>query len=99
MQGVSIIETETLLNLINKVEKLEQTVVGTLASLADSKKPYLTAHEVMDLTGFGKTWLNDNKQDIGYSMVGGCLRFKRKDLESYMESNYFKTKAPRRKYS
>jgi hypothetical protein len=98
MEGVSIVETETLQSLINKFETLQTTVVNIAAELKDSRKPYLTAQEVMEITAFGKTWLNDNKQDIGYSMVGGELRFKRKDLESYMESNYFKTKSPRRKY-
>ena len=92
MEGVSIIETKTLEALIYKVESLQQTVIQTISELKDTKKPYLSAQEVMDITGFGKTWLMANKSDIGYSVVGGCLRFKRKDLEEYMELNYFKNK-------
>jgi predicted DNA-binding transcriptional regulator AlpA len=92
MTGVSIVETETLMQLVNTVESLKSTVIGMAAELKDTKKPYLSAQEVMAITGFGKTWLNDNKQDIGFSIVGGSLRFKRKDLEEYMEQNYFKTK-------
>lgn len=96
MNGVSIVETATLERLIDKVEELKSTVTDTLSQLADTKKPYLSAQEVMELTGFGKTWLNANKQDIGFSTVGGALRFKRKDVEEYMNQNYFKAKATRR---
>lgn len=98
MEGVSIVETATLLNLISTVERLEKTVTGTLAVLKDTQKPYLSSQEVMEITGFGKRWLNDNKQDIGFSTVGRCLRFKRKDLEEYMSQNYFKTKKPKRSW-
>ena len=92
MEGISLVETKTLQALIFSVEDMKMTVVSTLAELKEAKKPYLTAQDVMELTGFGKTWVNDNKQDIGFSMVGGCLRFKRKDVEEYMNQNYFKAK-------
>lgn len=49
-----------------------------------------------DLTGFGKSWLNENKQDIGFTMIGGCLRFKRKDVEEFIDANYYKVKAKKR---
>jgi hypothetical protein len=96
MNGLTVIETPIMLDLIEKVAKLSDRVEAMQNELIDKSKPYLTAQEVMEIAGFGKTWLNDNKQDIGYSMVGGCLRFKRKDLEAYMETNYFKTKQPKR---
>ena len=92
MEGISLVETKTLQALIFSVEDMKMTVISTLAELKDTKKPYLTAQDVMELTGFGKTWVNDNKQDIGFSTVGGCLRFKRTDVEEYMNQNYFKSK-------
>ena len=92
MNGVSLIETETLQALIGSVEDLKLTVMSTIAELKDAKKPYLTGQDLQELTGFSKTWVNDNKQDIGYSIVGGCLRFKRSDVNEYMEKNYFKSK-------
>ncbi|WP_183567412.1 helix-turn-helix domain-containing protein [Mucilaginibacter sp. SP1R1] len=97
MEGVTLIETHTLEALINEVRGLKETVVTTISELKETKKPYLTPQDVMQITGFGKTWINDNKQFIGFTTVGGCLRFKRKDVEAYMEQNYFKTKSPRRK--
>jgi hypothetical protein len=96
MNGLSVIETPAMLELIEKVVKLSDRVEAIHKELTDAKKPYLTAQEVMELAGFGKTWLNDNKQDIGYSIIGGQLRFKRKDFEAYMETAYFKTKRSKR---
>jgi hypothetical protein len=92
MKGISLVETKILQALIFSVEDMKMTVISTLAELKDTKKPYLTAQDVMELTGFGKTWVTENKQDIGFTTVGGCLRFKRKDVEEYMNQNYFKAK-------
>ncbi|MBB6109763.1 Helix-turn-helix domain-containing protein [Mucilaginibacter lappiensis] len=97
MEGISLVETETLQALIGEVKGLRSVVMSTISELAEARKPYLTVNEAMEITGFGKTWLMANKQDIGYSSVGGCIRFKRKDVEAYMEQNYFKTKSSRRK--
>lgn len=93
MEGISLVETAALQALIFSVQDLKSTVLSTVEELKAAKKPYLTTHDVMEITGFGKTWVNDNKQDIGFSMVGGCLRFKRKDVEDYMSQNYFKSKS------
>lgn len=96
MEGISLVETHTLQALISEVRGLRETVVSTIAELSETKKPYLTPQDLMQITGFGKSWINDNKQDIGFTMIGGCLRFKRKDVEAYMEQNYFKTKTRRK---
>jgi hypothetical protein len=96
MNGLTVVETEVLQALIVKLDRVEKLFTDTAAQLKETKKPYLTAQEVMEVTGFGKSWLNDNKQNIGFSTVGGCLRFKRSDVEAFMSTNYFKTKAPRR---
>lgn len=95
MTGVSLVETQTLNLLIEKVENLQEFVTNISAELKDAKKPYLSVQEVMELTGFSIDWVNDHKQDIGYSNIGRTIRFKRKDVEAYMEQNYFKSK-PRR---
>lgn len=94
--GMTLVDTATLQTLISQVKELQTTVMTTVAELKDAKKPWLTAQDVMDMTGFGKTWVNDNKQDIGFSTIGNCLRFKRKDVEEYIESNYFKSKSQKR---
>lgn len=95
MQGVSIVETATLVALINKVENLEGMVSSTLNQLKDKSKPYLSTAEVMLLTGFSKNWVLLNKDKIGFSKLGKDLIFKRSDVADYIEQNYFKIKTKR----
>jgi len=64
----------------------------------DAKKPYLTVAEVAELTGFSKGWVNEHKSDIGFSSIGSSLRFKRKDVDEFMEENYFKIPKKRNRY-
>jgi len=90
MEGVSIVDTAALTALINKVENLEHMVSTTLSQLKESTKPYLSTAEVMLLTGFGKNWVLLNKEKIGFSKLGKDLIFKRKDVDQYIEQNYFK---------
>lgn len=90
MQGVTIIETQTLQALISKIETLQDIVLSTISELKDSRKPYLNSQEVMQLLDRGHSWLNDNKDKIGYSKRTGTLLFKRTDVEAFIESDYFK---------
>lgn len=95
MNGVSIVETHTLEALINEVRDMREFVKQTAAELSDTRKPYLSTQEVMQLTGFSLDWVNDHKSDIGFSNVGRTIRFKRKDVEAFMELNYLKSKTRR----
>ncbi len=92
MENISIVETKVLEELIFEVRSLRELVIKTIDELGDVKKPYLTVQDVMNLTGFSIDWVNHHKQDIGYSNIGRTIRFKRKDVEAYMEANYFKAK-------
>lgn len=93
MEGVTIIETETLNKLISRIDRLENEIMHAIEKMNDSNRKWLTSREVMIETGFGKTWLNDNKHVIGCSVIGGCLRFKRSDVDAFIEANYFKVKS------
>jgi hypothetical protein len=95
MEGVSIVETATLVELIHKVENLEGMVSSTLNQLRDSRKPYLSAEDVMEMTGFGKKWIQLNKDKIGFSKPGKELIFKRTDVDEFITKNYFKLKTSR----
>lgn len=94
--GMALVAEQLIVDLVNKIDATSRRVEELAAELKDSRKPYLTAIEVQELTGFGKSWLNDNKQDIGFTTIGGCLRFKRKDVEEYIEANYYKVKSKKR---
>jgi excisionase family DNA binding protein len=92
MEGVTLIETAALQDLIGSIERMELIVTSTVAELKKSKNPYLTTADVTELTGFGPKWVQDNKAAIGFSMIGNHCRFKRSDVEEFMEQNYFKSK-------
>jgi hypothetical protein len=90
MEGVSIVPTETLQALIFEIQDLKMTVMSTIAELQESKSPYMNSRQVMEITSNGKTWLNDNKDLIGFSKKNGRLRFKRSDVIEFIESGYHK---------
>ncbi|WP_069658612.1 hypothetical protein [Arcticibacter eurypsychrophilus] len=90
MQGLTIIETATMEKLLTEIQDLKETVLSAIAEAKDAKKPYLNSQEVMAMLDRGNTWLNDNKFAIGYSKKTGTLLFKRKDVEAFIESDYYK---------
>ncbi|MBC7566362.1 MAG: helix-turn-helix domain-containing protein [Pedobacter sp.] len=92
---VLVIEAEAYKNLINQFTEMKEFMQKLTDQMYANTKPYLSVTEVCALTGFGKTWVNDNKADIGFSSVGGAIRFKRNDVTEYMEANYFKSKIRR----
>ncbi|MBB2148837.1 helix-turn-helix domain-containing protein [Pedobacter gandavensis] len=95
MKGVSIVETELLESLIWTIGDLKNTVQNTVAELKQLKEPYLTTQEVMAITKFGEKWVQDNKDKIGFTLKGGKLIFKRKDVEAFMDEDYFQAQKPR----
>jgi len=90
MNGVTIIETEVLNRLIATVETMHSQMSAIADQMHSHTKPYLSVTDVCAFTGFGKTWVNDNKADIGFSSIGAAIRFKRADVVSFMDANYFK---------
>jgi len=98
MEGVTIVETKVLQELIFKLETLSGRVEAMYQELDGTRKPYLTLREASAFIGFSMAWVNDHKFDIGCSTVGGQVRFKRKDIDWFMQQEYYKSKTPRRKY-
>jgi hypothetical protein len=92
MEGVSIVSTEILTSLISKIDMMGAHIEQVTEELKQTKKPYLTAQEVMEITGFSRDWITDHKHDIGCSTKGGKLIFKRKDLDAFIEEDYYKSK-------
>ncbi|MEO6522189.1 MAG: helix-turn-helix domain-containing protein [Mucilaginibacter sp.] len=90
MEGISLVETSTLETLISEVRGLRDTVL--------SGKPdrYLSSSDAAAMMGFSEVWICNNKQHIGYSTIGKSIRFKVRDIEAYMEANYFKIQSKRK---
>ncbi|MDP3561696.1 MAG: helix-turn-helix domain-containing protein [Legionellaceae bacterium] len=90
MNGVSIVETSLLEDLINKVERLDGYVRTVEKERNELKKPLMSVKEVCEYLGKGSTWLDIHKAEIGFTKAGGEIRFKRKDVEAYLEAGYYK---------
>jgi len=90
MKGVTIIETEAFEKFMALIDQMRADQQAMIAELNDKRKPYLTSSEVMKLLSRSKNWLNDNKEKIGFSKATGTLLFKRKDVEEFIDSDYFK---------
>jgi hypothetical protein len=99
MEGVTILETKVLQELIDKIIKLSESVEAIRQELDGTRKTYLTLKEASAFIGFSTAWVNEHKFDIGCSTVGGQVRFKRKDVDWFMQQEYYKSKTPRRKYT
>jgi len=92
MEAVTIIETSKLEQLLSTLHNLDEKVCEMYIELKELKKPLFTVKELCEYLGKGSTWVDAHKADIGFSMAGGEIRFKRKDVEAYLESTYYKRK-------
>lgn len=88
MKGLTIVETEEFHGVLSKLERIERF----LNSLQESQKTWMSIKEVCEYLGKGSTWVDQNKEVIGFSRAGGEIRFKRKDVDAYMESRYYRRK-------
>lgn len=88
MEGVTILETKDVDRLVNQLSKVEELIKG----LQENNKPWMSLKEVCEYMGKGSTWVDLNKGVIGFTKAGGEIRFKRKDVDAYLESRYFKSK-------
>ncbi|MFC4213499.1 helix-turn-helix domain-containing protein [Pedobacter lithocola] len=89
MEKFNRVDTVDLKELITKIENIEGMVSILLTESYNRKKPYLSTNEVMDMMDVSYAWLKINKHQIG-SKVAGKLKFLRKDVEEYIEQDYFK---------
>lgn len=56
------------------------------------KESYMTTQQVLDYTGFAKDWLIARQEDIGYYQDGKEKRFKRADIDEYMNKHRIQRK-------
>lgn len=84
-QEVLQLDNVLLHQLITKIEKVTKVVETLQVELQQKTKPYMTLQEVIDFTGYGKTWVADHKRELGGRKVGGGLRFKRDTVIEFMD--------------
>lgn len=91
MTGITLIETPVLEALINGVKK-SNDLLTQIASAAKVEDNYLSIDEASQYLGFGKSWISERQEEIGYYQDGKDRRFKRADLDAYMANHFIKRK-------
>ena len=92
MDGVSIVPTELLNKLINKLEDIHQRVTQIDQERKEAPATYLTTAQLMKYMNKSRNWIMTHKEDLGCSKSAGTLLFKRADVDAFINSDYFKKK-------
>lgn len=87
MNGVSIIENEAVSILLKRLDRIEAFIKEK-----DADQKWMTLKEVCEYMRKSSTWVDLNKGAIGFTKAGGEVRFKRSDVDAYLESRYYKSK-------
>lgn len=90
MSNVAFIDSKILLQLMDKMEVLSQRVEDITNENKKLKNTYMSINDVVDFTGLSRSSINKFREKIGFTTSAGCIRFKRKDVEAFMEQNYIK---------
>ena len=90
MEGVSIVPTTLLQDLIYKVEDLHKQVCQMNAERKEQSAPYLTTAQVCKYLNKSRNWVMTHKNHLGCSKRAGTLLFKRADIDEFINSDYFK---------
>lgn len=92
MEGVSIVPTELLNKLFNKLEDIHQRVTQIDQERKEASATYLTTAQLMKYMNKSRNWIMTHKHQLGCSKSAGTLLFKRADVDAFIESDYFKKK-------
>jgi excisionase family DNA binding protein len=88
---VITVESECFKMMLFNIEQTRKMVERLTEELKKAKGDYwMTPDQVAEYTGFKYTWIYERRNDIGCFREGKGLRFKKSNVEKYMEENSFK---------
>lgn len=90
---VLIFDSEVVQDLISKLDyitELHKKATVEIVRLNTSR--WMTIEEVAEFTGFGIDWVGARQYEIGYFNQGGGRRFRRADVDTYMQRHFIQTK-------
>lgn len=88
MKGITIVKTRVLNRLIDRIDRMEELIKNLGVA---GGRPWMSIKKVCEYMGKGSTWVDMNKWEIGFTKAGGEIRFKRKDVDAYLEGRYFRS--------
>ena len=91
MDPVTILDTATLQKILSKIDAMSEHFEKSIRELKQTTS-WMTINEVVEYTRLSRTAVNANRDKIGCTNAGNCIRFKRSDVDDFMEQNYFKAK-------
>lgn len=86
---VIVIQSEAYNNIMAKIDAVVN-LANEQAAIPEEDR-YMSVDEVCSYVGFGKNWLAERQHVIGYYQDGKDRRFKRKDIDAYMEKHRIKS--------
>lgn len=90
---VIVIGSEAWKALIFEIMETRKLVEVMFAKMSDNASDkWLSPKEAAEYVGFKPAWIKARSAKIGASQDGCGLRYKRSNLDKYMESNSFKAK-------
>lgn len=91
---VMTIEASAFKEMKGWIEEIKKTVTELAAEnkkLKDNR--LMDINETMEYTGFGKTWLLNHKEDIGYAQIGiSGIRFYKENIDQYFKKHIIQRK-------
>lgn len=91
MQGVTIIETEALNRLIDRIDKIEEVFVEMMKTFEADGKPWMNVKEAADYMRKSTSWLYQHKTKVGFSKLGGDILFNKKKVDAYLWGSFYQT--------
>jgi hypothetical protein len=90
MEGVSIVPTNVLQDLITEVKETRAYITKIKEELEIASSKYMTTAQVCKYINKSENWVLLHKHDLGSSKRSGTLLFKRADIDEFINSDYFK---------
>lgn len=91
MNGLTIIESDVIDTLIQKIEDMSLKIDRISQELIDLKNPYLNTKQVVSMLDKSENWVLLHKNELGVSKSTGSLLFKRKDIMDFIDEGYYRT--------
>lgn len=90
---VIVIGSEAWKALIFEIEETRKLTQAMFDKMSDAVQDrWLSPRDAAEYTGFKQSWIKARSAKIGAFQDGMGLRYKRSDIDKYMQKNSFKAK-------
>jgi len=90
---VELITKEDIAEILSFMKMQAATIAEQhkeLLKLKDNR--LMSVDEVVEYTGFSRTWVLEKKEEIGYAATGKDLRFYKEDIDAFFRGKFIQMK-------